>query len=96
MLVAEILDFFFNFHIVQGFAGAPLHDPCAVAWLVKPELFTGKLYHIDIETRGTHTAGMTLADRRPWTGAQSNVTALLDLDREGFVRMLIDACKSYG
>jgi pyrimidine-specific ribonucleoside hydrolase len=95
VLVAEILDFFFEFHIAQGFAGAPLHDPCAVAWLVKSELFTGKPYHVDIETGGKHTAGMTLADRRPWSKAAPNVTALLDLDRKGFIRLLVDACGSY-
>jgi pyrimidine-specific ribonucleoside hydrolase len=95
VLVAEILDFFFEFHISQGFAGAPLHDPCAVAWLIKPELFTVKPYHVDIETTGKHTAGMTLADRRPWTGAKPNATVLLDLDREGFIQLIIDACRSY-
>jgi pyrimidine-specific ribonucleoside hydrolase len=66
-----------------------------VAWLVKPELFTGKPCHVDIETQGKYTTGMTLADRRPWTEAKPNVTALLDLDRKEFIRLLIDACKSY-
>ena len=95
VLVAEILDFFFEFHRSQGFAGAPLHDPCAVAWLVKPELFIAKPFHVAVETQGASTAGMTLADQRPWTSAAPNATVLLDLDREGFIRLIIDACKFY-
>ncbi|MDR0526293.1 MAG: nucleoside hydrolase [Spirochaetaceae bacterium] len=95
ILVAELLDFFFEYHIAQDFAGAPLHDPCAVAYLVKPELFSARQYHVDIETRGEHTAGMTLADRRHWSKTKPNVTALLDVDRAGFVNLLIEAFKSY-
>ena len=96
LFVAELVDFFFGFHAKQGFAGAPLHDPCAVAWLVKPEMFTTRPCHVDIETSGKHTAGMTIADRRPWTEAKPNVTALIDVEREVFVQLIIDACKSYG
>ena len=95
VLVAEIIDFFFQFHKKQGFAGAPLHDPCAVAYLVKPELFVTKPYHVDIECAGKYTAGMTLADRRFWSEAAPNALACMDLDREGFIRLLIEACESY-
>lgn len=41
-IVAELLDFFLEYHKDEkwGFIGAPLHDPCTIAWLLKPELFT--------------------------------------------------------
>ncbi|MCL2128336.1 MAG: nucleoside hydrolase, partial [Treponema sp.] len=39
-LVADLIAFYGRLHAKQGFAGAPLHDPCAVAWLVRPEIFT--------------------------------------------------------
>ncbi len=41
-IVAELLDFFLEYHKDEkwGFVGAPLHDPCTIAWLLKPELFT--------------------------------------------------------
>jgi len=94
-LVAELLDFFFKFHDTQGFSGTPLHDPCAVAYLIKPELFITKPYHIDIECHGQYTAGMTLADRRPWSKEAHNVTACLDVDRKGFVDLIFEACKFY-
>jgi pyrimidine-specific ribonucleoside hydrolase len=95
VLVAELLDFFSKFHDTQGFAGTPLHDPCAVAYLIKPELFITKPFHIDIECRGKFTAGMTLADRRPWSNATPNVIACLDVDRKGFIELIFEACKSY-
>ncbi|MDR2509394.1 MAG: nucleoside hydrolase [Spirochaetaceae bacterium] len=95
-LVSELVDFYWIFHSDQGFAGAPLHDPCAVAVLSSPELFTARDMHIDIETRGEHTTGMTLADHRMWTKAPPNASVSLDLNRAAFIRLLIDACKSYG
>ncbi len=41
-IVAELLDFFMAYHKDEkwGFDGAPLHDPCTIAWLLKPEIFT--------------------------------------------------------
>ncbi len=41
-IVAELLDFFMEYHKDEkwGFVGAPLHDPCTIAWLLKPEIFT--------------------------------------------------------
>jgi len=95
VLVAELLDFFSKFHDTQGFSGTPLHDPCAVAYLVKPELFVTKDFHIDIECHGKYTTGMTLADRRPWSIATPNVIACLDIDRECFIELIFEACKSY-
>jgi pyrimidine-specific ribonucleoside hydrolase len=95
-LAAELLDFYFEYYRRRGIDGAPLHDPCAVAYLIKPDLFTAKPYHIDIECAGEYTSGMTLADRRLWTNAQPNATVCLDIDRPAFIRLLIEACKSYG
>ena len=43
-----------------------LHDPMAVAVKVKPSLFRFAKYHTQIETKGEHTLGMTVADRRDW------------------------------
>jgi pyrimidine-specific ribonucleoside hydrolase len=95
VMVAELIDFFYQYHIVQGFKGAPLHDPCAVAWLIAPELFKTVDYHISIETQGKHTTGMTFADRRFWTKAKPNTKVCVDIDRAGFIKLITDACKSY-
>jgi pyrimidine-specific ribonucleoside hydrolase len=95
-LTAELLDFYFQSYLKRGFPGAALHDPCAVACLTNPELFSSRPCHVVVETRGTHTAGMTLGDLRPWSTAKPNVTVNTDIDREGFIKLLFAACGSYG
>lgn len=48
-----------------GLAGAPLHDPCAVAWTIDPTLVQASWMHVDVELRGQLTRGMTVCDTRP-------------------------------
>lgn len=95
VLVAELLDFFFKFHDERGYVGAPLHDPCAVAYLMAPEIFTTQDYYIQIETRGEFTTGATVADRTGITGMRPNVRASMNVDRAAFIRLLIESCASY-
>ena len=95
-LVAELIDFYFCVYMKLGFKGAALHDPCAVVALTAPDLFRTKDFHVDIETKGTLTRGMTLVDLRSWSEAESNVTACLDVDRVALIQLLHDACISYG
>lgn len=83
--VGELLDFYSIASKRFGFIGSALHDPCAVGYLLKPELFKGKKYHVDIETKGELTAGMTLADVRPVSEKKANILVLLDVDRKAFV-----------
>jgi pyrimidine-specific ribonucleoside hydrolase len=96
LLAAQMADFYFKYHIDQGFSGAPMHDPCAVAYLIAPELFKTADYHIYIETQGKHTDGMTLADRRFWSRAAPNATVCIDIDSPALISLIIEACKSYG
>ena len=95
-MIAGLTEFFYRYYAGEGFAGAPLHDTCAVGVLIAPELFTMRTMHIDIETRGAHTTGMTLADLRPSSKAPHNAAVCMDVDRPAFIRLLIEACKSYG
>lgn len=91
VLVAELLDFFAKFHDENfDFGGSPLHDPCAVAWLIKPELFTTKMCHVDIETKGKLTAGATVVDYFDILKKEKNAEVLFDIDREGFVDLLAE------
>lgn len=89
--VAGLLDFFMIYHRDPkwGFAGAPLHDPCTIAWLLAPELFHGVECRVDIETSGKHTLGMTVVDRYGLTGKPANALVLLGLDRPGFIDLLV-------
>lgn len=96
VFIAELVDFFSQFHMEMGFDGTPLHDPCAVAYLLKPTLFTTEKLHVVIETQGKHTTGMTLADRRIHSDKQpANVTAVMDVDREQFIELLYQCAMAY-
>ncbi|MFM5351742.1 pyrimidine-specific ribonucleoside hydrolase RihA [Aeromonas dhakensis] len=95
--VAGLLDFFMIYHRDPkwGFAGAPLHDPCTIAWLLAPALFHGVECRIDIETGGTHTSGMTVVDRYGLTGKPANALVLLGLDRAGFIDLLVTRLRAF-
>ncbi|HHQ4610546.1 TPA: pyrimidine-specific ribonucleoside hydrolase RihA [Aeromonas veronii] len=95
--VAGLLDFFMIYHRDPkwGFAGAPLHDPCTIAWLLAPELFHGVECRVDIETRGKHTVGMTVVDRYGLTGKPANALVLLGLDRPGFIDLLVTRLRAF-
>ena len=95
--VAELLDFFMEYHKAEkwGFHGAPLHDPCTIAWLLKPEMFTTVERWVGVETQGKYTQGMTVVDYYSLTGNKPNTTVMVDIDREAFVDLLAERLAYY-
>lgn len=91
VMVGELLDFYSIYGKKMGYVGNALHDPCAVAWLVHPELFQSEHLYVTVETEGRLTRGMTVADRRKKPGCPPNVQVLTDVDREAFVELLFDS-----
>jgi len=88
---AGMLDFFNRHDTVKyGSMGAPLHDPCTVAWLLKPELFKGKLCNISIETESELTMGNTAVDFWQVTDRPKNATWMHTADAGGFYDLLIE------
>ncbi len=87
--VASWTDFFERFDMAKyGSEGAPLHDPCAIAYLLKPELFTGRHVNVEIETKGEFTLGMTVADWWRVSGREANAMFIGDIDADGFYALL--------
>jgi purine nucleosidase len=87
--VASWTDFFERFDKEKyGSEGAPLHDPCTVAWLLRPDLFTGRHINVEIELEGRLTLGMTVADWWRVTGRPANATFIGGIDAEGFYALL--------
>lgn len=95
--VAELLDFFMIYHRDPkwGFVGAPLHDPCTIAWLLRPELFEGIECHVSVETQGQYTVGMTVVDRYRLSPHEPNATVLLGVERQGFINLLVEQLQAY-
>ena len=73
-----------------GSEGAPLHDPTVIAWLLRPELFSGRHINVEIETRSDLTRGMTVADWWGVTDRPANATFMGDLDADGFFALLTE------
>lgn len=97
-VVAGLLDFFMLYHRQErwGFQGAPLHDPCTIAWLLAPELFTSIERWVGIETRGEYTQGMTVVDYYQLTGNKPNAKVLMGINRQGFIDLLVERVARYG
>lgn len=90
-IVAEWTDFFERFDKEKyGSAGAPLHDPCVIAYLIQPELFSGRHINVEIETQSELTRGMTVADWWRVTDRVPNAMFMGDLDADGFFALLTD------
>ena len=90
-VVADWLGFFERFDEAKyGTEGAPLHDPCVIAWLLRPELFSGRRINVEIETASPLTLGMTVADWWRVTDRAPNATFLGGVDAEGFYTLLTE------
>jgi len=73
-----------------GWAGAPLHDPCTVAWLLKPKLFSGRMAYVAIETESPLTRGMTVVDWWKVTDSAANALMMTEADAHGFYALLFE------
>lgn len=88
---AEMLDFFERYDVEKyGSKGAPLHDPCVIAYLINPELFSGRHINVEIETTSPLTMGMTVADWWGITDRPANAMFMGDLDADGFFDLLTE------
>lgn len=89
--VAGMLGFFDRYDSEKyGTDGAPLHDPCVIAYLIDPTLFDGRLCNVEIETGSPLTLGMTVVDWWGVTDRPPNVMCMRSVDAEGFFDLLVE------
>ncbi|MEY1555197.1 nucleoside hydrolase [Yoonia sp. R2331] len=90
-MVAAWTDFFERFDKEKyGSEGAPLHDPCVIAYLIAPALFSGRTVNVEIETSSDLTLGMTVADWWRVTDRPANALFMGDMDAAGFFDLLTE------
>lgn len=88
---AEMLEFFERFDEEKyGTDGGPLHDPCVIAYLLKPELFEGRTCNVSVEIGSELTMGMTVIDWWGVTKRPKNATVMRDIDANGFFELLVE------
>ncbi len=91
LVTAQMLEFFERFDENKyGWEGGPLHDPCVIAWMLKPSLFEGRLINVTIETQSELTMGMTVADYWGVTKRPKNVLFLRRGNADGFYDLLVE------
>ena len=107
-VVVQLLEFYLDAgERMTGIRKAALHDPCAVAALIQPDLIEFEAMHVSVETRGELTYGMTVCDYRHLRGfgssqvdrgplrQEANVEVAMKIDESGFLDLLIDALGRY-
>ena len=73
-----------------GPSRSPIHDPCTIAWLLRPELFRTEVVPVAVETEGTHAFGETVVDWWGVTGRAPNARWVTEADGEAVLALLID------
>ncbi|MGW8379440.1 nucleoside hydrolase [Streptomyces sp. ODS28] len=95
--VNELLEFFGEtYRKEQGFPHPPVHDPCAVAYVIDPSVMTVRKAPVDIELSGGLTLGMTVTDFRSPAPENCRTRVAVDLDHGRFWNLVLDALKRIG
>ena len=94
-LIAALLLFFAEtYKRVFKFEHPPLHDPCAVAYVIAPEFFTVERLRVDIETQSELSAGQTVVDVWGSSGKKPNANVCMKMNVDKFWDLMIDAIES--
>ena len=88
---AGMLGFFHRYDTNKyGSEGAPLHDPCTIAWLLRPELFATRRCNVSVEKESALTLGHTAVDFWHVTDRPPNVDWAYEVDADGFYELLLE------
>ena len=94
---AGMLSFFHRYDTKKyGTEGAPLHDPCTIAFLLQPQLFEGKRCNVSVETMSELTMGHTAVDFWHVTDRPINTNWIYEVDADGFYELLTDRLGRFG
>lgn len=90
-VTAQLLSFFATFDDNKyGGAGSRLHDPCVIAWLLRPDLFGGRDVNVTIEIASELTMGATVTDWWRVTDRPANAHVVNKIDSDGFFEFLTE------
>ena len=92
-----MLSFFHRYDTKKyGSEGAPLHDPCTVAYLLQADIFDGKLCNVAVETQSELTLGHTAVDFWRVTDRPHNTNWIYDVDPDAFYELLTRMLARFG
>lgn len=90
-LAYDLLSFYNKSGQQFGFINSPIHDLCAVAYLLEPNIFKGKQANIHVITDDSLARGLTYGDFRKIAAEPKNTLVLEEVDRQKFVKLLINS-----
>ncbi|MDR7301726.1 nucleoside hydrolase [Haloactinomyces albus] len=92
-LLSPCLDFYGGSVPYRAGDGPPIHDACAVAYVLDPSLITTVPARVDVETHGRFTSGMTVTD---FAGepALHNALVATELRQDAFWDLLTDSFRT--
>ncbi len=70
--------------------GLKMYDSCAMAYLLKPEMYEIAETYVDVELAGTMTAGCTLVDLKGYLGQPNNAKVCMSINQELFRTWFLD------
>jgi len=90
----EFYSLFYRENRIELEGGAALHDPCAIAWLIDPHMFTSKPCFVEVETKGELTSGATVVDFYNVLNRTPNAEVCYDIVRDDYIEILAAAIKN--
>jgi purine nucleosidase len=93
----ELLTFFAStYKEVAGMDAPPVHDPCAVAYVIDPTLMVTKDAYVAVELKGDLTYGATVTDFLDAYGRPHNTQVATELDVARFWDLFVSALEAIG
>lgn len=83
----ELMDFYIKGSPAFGTTGCVMHDPCAMAYLISPELFTGKMAKVHVELVG-EARGKTVAN---FESTEANTLVILGADAPKVGKVVLES-----
>ncbi|AMP09274.1 inosine-uridine preferring nucleoside hydrolase family protein [Collimonas arenae] len=88
-IAADILDAYVEHDIKQyGLPGGPVHDATTIGYLLRPEMFKGRMVNVEVDTREGPTFGQTVVDYYHVTQRPANARWITEGDAQGFFDLL--------
>lgn len=95
-MAVGLIEFFRSTYAKQfRFDAPPIHDACAVARVIDPEIVQCEFVNVEVELKGTYTYGATVCDMDGVTGRRPNVNVATILNEEKFWNLMIGALASF-
>ena len=73
-----------------GMGGSPVDDGASIAYLIEPDLYTGKEVYVEVETRSSLTMGMTVVDYWGARRKEPNCLWVSEVNDEGFFQLMYE------